>query len=204
MALSQNRTVTKVMSGRTPHGCSFAMMAWLVVVLVIFGLVALWWLWRAESFSLRSPQTAAASGSWWGKIASLIPNRSNSGAMYTVQITNGDVTQILRHSQTPHLQNLNATVHPDAVVVDGMYDNIIHVPVTIKFKPVVKNDGTVAIEVMDVVAGGIRMTPIMTDQIRQEISQNIQSEVGNHIKGKIKQIKLEEGKMVVEVEPGNP
>lgn len=117
---------------------------------------------------------------------------------YTIDITDSQLTDILRSLNILDVKDIKAKTSKDHVLIDGIYQKPIDLRLELKIIPKVK-DSNVMIEVQDATIGGIRMIWLINDAIRQSISGGIENYATGRINGKITDIVLNEGEMAVKV-----
>jgi len=126
----------------------------------------------------------------------------NSNNQYAVSITASNIDEMFRQANIPNVENIRTKITSDQIEASGNTTTSIKAPVFIAFKPVINSTGDLTLEVREVTVAGIRMMPLMTDVIRQQIANSIVSYTHDQFSGKITKIDLKSDEMTVWVTPG--
>lgn len=122
----------------------------------------------------------------------------NTTDVYSVSIYDYDLTTILKSLNIPDTRDLNAHVRTKNIKISGIYQKPFDLKLDIYAKPKISNN-EVTVQLDDATVGGVRMIWLINDGMRQALASSIENYATGRINGKITDIALKEGEMIIKI-----
>lgn len=133
-------------------------------------------------------------------VSRIFQESGNTTDVYSVSIYDYDLTTILKSLNVPDTRDLTAHVRTKNINVSGIYQKPFDLKLDIYAKPKISNNN-VTIQLDDATVGGVRMIWLINDGMRQALASSIENYATGRINGKITDIVLDEGEMIIKITP---
>ncbi len=136
-----------------------------------------------------------------GKASTIMPGQINRGnGLLYVNLSADQLNQVLSQLPIPII-DLSTTITNQQIDIKGLTRSLIQAPVKVSLTPSVNQSHKIIVTVDDLTVAGIRMLPLATTQVQNEINQSINNYVNQQLYGQVESISLSQNNMQIGVEP---
>lgn len=133
-------------------------------------------------------------------VSQIFQESDNTSDVYSVSIYDYDLTTILKSLNIPDTRDLTAHVRTKNIKISGIYQKPLDLKLDIYVRPIISNN-KVIVQLDDATVGGVRMIWLINDGMRQALASSIENYATGRINGKITDIVLDEGEMIIKITP---
>ncbi len=179
--------------------CSLTSIVIASVIMLIIGTIVIISLGR-HSLGITLPKGSNLSLSL-GKLSGSGQTSNTPTTTFTVRMSNDQFNEVLRQAAIPHTKDLVTNITPQRIEIHGTITEGVDLPLYVAIIPKATSDGSIHIDVEDVTVAGVRTLPLLTDAIRAQLANGLNSFIQSKFHGIITNIQLEQGELVATLSP---